>query len=220
MQALKIWEYDDVFNPVTDLNDNFSKTKDAIDALELTSGSDTTRIETLEAQNGSETLTTTAQTLSGAVNELDADINTPITGLSAKVQTAQTDITSLKMQNGQEVLQTTAQTLSGAVNELKTATDANTSDINTVGTGLKARCTALEAKTRELTPTDVTGTLAAGNTSLVLTDASIGDDSFIDFYLEPFTDGLTNAVQSGTSVTLTFEAQASDISVTLKVYND
>ena len=25
MQALKVWEYDDIFNPVTDLNENFSK---------------------------------------------------------------------------------------------------------------------------------------------------------------------------------------------------
>lgn len=139
MQALKVWEYDDIFNPVTDLNENFSKTKSAIDALEESSGSDVTRIAALEAQNGSETLTTTAQTLSGAVNELDADINTPINGLSAKVQTAQTDITSLKLQNGQQVLTTTAQTLSGAINELD-------DDLNHADTGVIARVGALETQ--------------------------------------------------------------------------
>lgn len=76
------------------------------------------KVGALETQNGSETLTTTAQTLSGAVNEIDGELNTPTTGLAARVVAAGTDITNLKNQCGAVPLNTTAQTLSGAINEL------------------------------------------------------------------------------------------------------
>lgn len=55
-------------------------------------------IDNLEAQNGSETLQTESQTLSGAINELHA-------------------------QNGNEELNTVSQTLSGAINELDAEVD-------------------------------------------------------------------------------------------------
>ena len=61
------------------------------------------RVTALEDQCGSETLTTTAQTLSGAVNELDDDLGDAETLL------------------GDEALTTTAQTVTGAINELDDA---------------------------------------------------------------------------------------------------
>lgn len=129
----------DIFNPLVDDNDAYDKIDTALhqiaeaeagDASEIVSvkGRVTIvegKVDALETQNGSEILTTTAQTLSGAVNELGADIvsldgrvdiveddiNNVNTGLKAKVS-------ALETQNGNEELDTTAQTLSGAVNEL------------------------------------------------------------------------------------------------------
>ena len=130
---------DDIFNPLVDDNDAYDKIDTALhqiaeaeadDASEIVDvkGRVTTaegKIEALETQNGVEALTTTAQTLSGAVNELDGDvssldgrldvveddINNANTGLKVKVS-------ALETQNGNNELTTTAQTLSGAVNEL------------------------------------------------------------------------------------------------------
>lgn len=65
---------------------------------------------------------------------------------------------------------------------------------------------------------EVSGTLTAGSTSLTLSDASITTSSTLDFFTEKY--GLspeTVAVASG-SVTLTFEAQDSNIGVKVRVY--
>lgn len=129
----------DIFNPLVDDNDAYGKIDTALHNIadaEAENASDIVGIKSrldgaegdidaLEAQNGDSVLTTTAQTLSGAVNELDADvsaldgrldiveddINNVSTGLKVKVS-------ALEAQNGNEALTTTAQTLSGAVNEL------------------------------------------------------------------------------------------------------
>lgn len=143
----------DIFNPLVDANDAYSKIDTALHNIADAEADDASEIvgiksrldsaegdiDALEAQNGNSVLTTTAQTLSGAVNELDADvsaldgrldiveddINNVSTGLKAKVAdlgtrmtSAEGDIDALETQNGNSVLTTTAQTLSGAVNEL------------------------------------------------------------------------------------------------------
>lgn len=130
---------DDIFNPLVDDNDAYNKIDTALHQIAEAEADDASeivgvknrvttaegKIEALETQNGVEVLTTTAQTLSGAVNELDGDvasldgrldvvegdINNVNTGLKAKVS-------ALETQNGNSELTTTAQTLSGAVNEL------------------------------------------------------------------------------------------------------
>ena len=129
----------DIFNPLVDDNDAYNKidtalhnianaeADDASDIVGVKSRLDSAEgaIDALEAQNGNSVLTTTAQTLSGAINELDGDIgtldgrltivegdiNNESTGLKAKVS-------ALETQNGNATLVTEAQTLSGAVNEL------------------------------------------------------------------------------------------------------
>lgn len=129
----------DIFNPLVDDNDAYDKidtalyniadaeADDAAEIVGIKSRLDTAegKVEALETQNGTDVLTTVAQTLSGAVNELKSgedsldgrldvvedDINNASTGLKVKVS-------ALETQNGSEVLTTTAQTLSGAVNEL------------------------------------------------------------------------------------------------------
>lgn len=129
----------DIFNPLVDDNDAYSKIDTALHNIADAEADNASEIvgvksrldsaegdiDALETQNGNSVLTTTAQTLSGAVNELDAvasaldgrldivedDINNVSTGLKAKVA-------ALETQNGSAELTTVAQTLSGAVNEL------------------------------------------------------------------------------------------------------
>ena len=142
----------DLFNPLVDDNDAYSKIDTALhniadaeanDASEIVAvkGRVTTaegKIEALESQNGVEVLTTTAQTLSGAINELDGDvasldgrldvveddINNENIGLKVKVDnlgtrmtSAEGDIDALETLTGSGTLDTVAQTLVGAVNE-------------------------------------------------------------------------------------------------------
>lgn len=108
----------DIINPLTDFNGAFetidtqlksnadagSDNTDAITSLGTRVGAVETKVTALENQNGNNVLNTTAQTLSGAINELDAELNTPTTGINAKIGTGS--------------LLTTAQTLIGAINEL------------------------------------------------------------------------------------------------------
>ena len=67
------------------------------------------------------------------------------------------------------------------------------------------------------TYTEVSGTLTTGSTSLVLSDASITTTSTIDIYTDVFGIQPTNAVVATGSITLTFLAQASDITVKVRV---
>lgn len=64
---------------------------------------------------------------------------------------------------------------------------------------------------------DVTGTLLSGNTSLTLSNASITTSSTLDFFTDVYGVNPTNVVVSTGSVTLTFESQASDIGVKVRV---
>ena len=65
--------------------------------------------------------------------------------------------------------------------------------------------------------TDLTGTLLTGATSITLSDASITTTSTIDIYTDVFGIQPTNAVVASGSITLTFLAQASDITVKVRV---
>lgn len=151
----------DLFNPLVDDNDAYDKIDTALHNIaELEAGDASEivgvksrvttaegKIEALETQNGSEALATTAQTLSGAVNELDADV----ASLDGRVDTVEDDInnantglkvkvTNLSNKVGNEPLNTTAQTVSGAVNELNNDVKANndliTNSIKSIDTDL------------------------------------------------------------------------------------
>lgn len=108
----------DIINPLTDFNDAFLTIDTQMKAEADAGDNNTTNIavlsgrvsnaendiNTLETQNGNNSLNTSAQTLSGAINELDAEINTANVGLEARVGTAS--------------LLTTAKDCRGAINEL------------------------------------------------------------------------------------------------------
>lgn len=65
--------------------------------------------------------------------------------------------------------------------------------------------------------TDVTGTLTAGQTTLTLTNSAITTNSTLDFYTDTFGVNPTNVTVTTGSVTLTFEEQADDIEVKVRV---
>lgn len=65
--------------------------------------------------------------------------------------------------------------------------------------------------------TDVTGTLTAGTTSITLQDASITTTSTINVYTDGGVDYNSITVATG-SVTLTFDAQVSDLPVIVRVW--
>ena len=66
-------------------------------------------------------------------------------------------------------------------------------------------------------PTILTSTLSAGATTLTFTDSSITNNCMIDVYTDIYGISPTNMVQSGTTVTLTFEEQSDSISIKLVV---
>ena len=65
---------------------------------------------------------------------------------------------------------------------------------------------------------EVTGTLLTGSTTLVLSDASITSTSTLDVFTDVYGVSPTDMVASTGSVTLTFEAQESDLGVKVRVY--
>ena len=65
--------------------------------------------------------------------------------------------------------------------------------------------------------TELTGLLTSGSTSLTISDASITTTSTIDIYTDTFGIQPTNAVVATGTITLTFLAQASNISVKVRV---
>lgn len=122
----------DIINPLVDTNGAYSDIDTALHNIadaEATDAGKITALETavgdsssglvkkvadLEGQNGDSVLTTTAQTLSGAVNELDSAIGTANTNIGTNAG----NITGLQQKVGSDTLTTTAQTCTGAINEL------------------------------------------------------------------------------------------------------
>lgn len=65
---------------------------------------------------------------------------------------------------------------------------------------------------------EVTGTLLTGSTTLVLSDASITSTSTLDVFTDVYGVSPADMVATTGSVTLTFEAQESDLGVKVRVY--
>lgn len=176
------------------------------------------KVSTLETKVGTAVLDTQAQDLSGAVNELKAEIGGSGSSLDNRV-------TALETQNGNAVLETTAQTLSGAVNELKEAiddipsavVDSAMSDTSEHAVQNKVIKEYIDDKTQFEVQT---GTLTAGQTSITLTftEQTIGSGTMITAFADPDIayDSLT---YTNSAVTLTFEAQSVNILVGVKVEN-
>lgn len=176
------------------------------------------KVSAVETKVGTAVLTTTASDLSGAVNELDADI-----------ATEDGKITALQSQNGSEVLQTTAQTLSGAINELynKPAGSVEADDVaydnatsGLAGTNVQSAIDEVVTKLPTKTSEVVRGTLTAGQTSITLTatQQTIGANTLLSVFADGGLEYESYSV-SGNAVTVVYEAQSANVAVALKVEN-
>ena len=67
--------------------------------------------------------------------------------------------------------------------------------------------------------TKLTATLTAGSTTVTFTDDSIGNASLIDVYSDPFGINPISATQVGTTATLTFDPQDSNVTIGIMVWN-
>ena len=89
-----------------------------------------------------------------------------------------------------------------------------TSELDTTAKKIIGAINELNARS---TYTDVTGTLTAGSTSITLQATEITTTSTIDIYTDTFGIQPVNAVVATGTITITFLAQASNISVKVRV---
>lgn len=110
----------------------------------------------------------------------------------------------------------------GAIDELKTMIGTGSADdisYDNTSSGLTA--TNVQSAIDEVAERGdiMTATLLTGATTVTFTDSRIGADSAFTFYTSSYGLAPSSVAVSGTSITLTFEAQASDIVVGCSVIN-
>lgn len=124
-------------------------------------------------------------------------------------------------------LNTTAKTILGAINELQAGGGGGGSSVSwnqIVQSGTKIAEVTINGTTINVYAptsgggyTEVTGTLTSGQTTVTLSDASITTTSTIDVYTDVFGVNPTAISVTTGSVVLTFEAQASNVGVKVRV---
>lgn len=146
-------------------------------------------INTINSLIGNGIPTTTDQTIIGAINELHAEI-----GGGSSPSIPASDVTYDNITSG-----LTADDVQEALDEIV------------------SMIPSVPAATSEVQR----GTLTAGQTSVVLTFASqtIGANTLVDIYTGDYDVAPTAVATTSTTVTLTFEAQASNLAVAVKVQN-
>ena len=199
----------DIPSILTDLNDSYQAIDEAIYAVASKQSTDESQVTAL-AQQVSTQGVEIAQNTTNLANEitarqngdsaLDGRLSTAennVTALQSSVSSLGTRMTTAEGKIGTGTLDTVAQTLIGAVNEVN---------------GKIPSGSAVEVQT---------ATLTAGHTSktLTFTDQTIGATTLISAFSSVFGVNPTNITYTTTTVTLTFEAQASDVVVAVKVEN-
>ena len=167
-----------------------------------------------------------------SISTLDTQIN-GAGGVAADVSSLQGSVNTINSLIGSGEPTTQDKTIIGAINELAAEMPSPT-------TQLPASSVSYVNTTSGLTADDVQeaideivaaipsaavevqrGTLEAAQTSIVLTFATqtIGANTLLDVYTDTFGVNPSNVSVSGQVVTLTFEAQASDVVVAVKAQN-
>lgn len=157
--------------------------------------------------------------------ELSHSVNGGFTSVKASILAIATKI--LTAINFTSALETTNKTVIGAINEVAQGGGGGGSDVEwtqIVQSGTKiAEIEIDNVVTNVYAPsgggggyTEVTGTLTAGQTSITLSDASITANSTIDVYTDADVEYNSISVSTG-SVTITFDAQASNMGVKVRV---
>lgn len=163
------------------------------------------------------------------------DQQTAITSLRADVTAAQGSINTINSLIGNGEPTTTDKTIIGAINELAAeiepsggvAASSVSYDNTTSGltaTNVQAAIDEVDAKVDAIPASTVekkTATLAAGSTSVTLTFTSqtIGATTFVDWFISDPEVAPTSITTSATTIVMTFEAQASAITVGVRVEN-
>lgn len=164
-----------------------------------------------------------------------SDQQTAITSLRADVTAAQGSINTINSLIGDGEPTTSNKTIIGAINELAAeiepsggvAASSVSYDNTTSGltaTNVQAAIDEVDAKVDAIPASTVekkTTTLAAGSTSVTLTftQQQIGATTFVDWYISDPEVAPTSITTSATTVVLTFEAQASALTVGVRVEN-
>ena len=178
-------------------------------------------------------LSTTVSAHTTSISTISGQISTLTTGLN----TAQGNINTINSLIGNGEPTTSDKTLIGAINEIYGmitgggSTEIQAANVSFDGTSSGLVATSVQAAIEEVyaaipaTPAATSevqrGTLTAGTTSVVLTFASqtIGATTLIDIYTDDYDVAPTAVATTSTTVTLTFESQASDVAVAVKVQN-
>ena len=176
-------------------------------------------------------LSTTVSAHTTSINTISGQITTLSTGLN----TAQGNINTINSLIGNGEPTTTDKTLIGAINEIygmitgggSTEIQAANVSYDNTNSGLTAddvqeAIDEIVAAIPGAAAVEVQrGTLTAGTTSVVLTFASqtIGATTLVDIYTDDYAVAPTAVVTSTSTVTLTFESQAADVAVAVKVTN-
>lgn len=166
-----------------------------------------------------------------------SDQQTAITSLRADVTAAQGSINTINSLIGNGEPTTTDKTIIGAINELAAeiepsggaAASSVSYDNTTSGltaTNVQAAIDEVDAKVDAIVVPTIavekkTATLAAGSTSVTLTftTQTIGATTFVDWFVSDPEVAPTSITTSATTVVLTFEAQASALTVGVRVEN-
>ena len=155
--------------------------------------------------------------------ELSHSVNGGFTSVKASILAIATKM--LTAINFTSALETTNKTVIGAINEV--ALGGGGSDVEwtqIVQSGTKIAEIEIDGSTTNVYApsgggggyTEVSGTLTAGQTSITLSDASITANSTIDVYTDADVEYNSISVSTG-SVTITFDAQASNMGVKVRV---
>lgn len=101
-----------------------------------------------------------------------------------------------------------------------TTTEAGTPFTGTTMNGLEERIDDAFEAIEAFLYKDLTGTLTAGDTTVTISDASIVSTSTLEFYTDTFGVNPKEVSVSTGSVTLTFDAQQSNLGVKVRVFNE
>ena len=164
-----------------------------------------------------------------------SDQQTAITSLRTDVTAAQGTINTINALIGNGEPTTSDKTIIGAINELAaeiqpsggvaaSSVSYDNTDSGLTASNVQAAIDEVDAKVDAIPASTVekkTRTLAAGSTSVTLTFTSqtIGATTFVDWYVSDPEVVPTSITTSATTVVLTFEAQASALTVGVRVEN-
>lgn len=145
-----------------------------------------------------------------------------IDALTTRVTNAETNIATL--QSDLDADESTIQGQGTAITSLQartTTVETKVASLETATTSNTNRIAVLEQEVSGGSVEVQTGTLTAGQTSVVLTftDQTIGATTLVDWYSADALVSPTAIATTANTVTLTFEAQAADMGVAVKVQN-